>query len=219
MAGSRVLIEPAISRSLRARRRSSRADAASPAPSQAYHPPGSREIDCRKRRRAWPYCPVCRAMVPPMRPGSALSGLRSAAVSRSPEGPGRVRLSADCWPPTPRAPRDTRSRGRSPRRRARARRWCRRRRAWRTDATFAQTPGATPRPGAGGLTGRANAPAIPRNPSAGPLRAGISQNQSIEPWISHTTSGSSAAPATAAVRSPSSSAGGVRGARPRPPRR
>ena len=41
-----------------------------------------------------------------------------------------------------------------------------------------------------------SAPATPRNPSAGPLSAGISQNQSIEPWISQTISGSSAAPAT-----------------------
>ena len=41
---------------------------------------------------------------------------------------------------------------------------------------------------------------MPRKPSAGPLSAGSSQNQSIEPCIKQTTSGNSAAPATAASR-------------------
>src|SRR5436305_15288437 len=42
-----------------------------------------------------------------------------------------------------------------------------------------------------------SAPPTLRNPRAGPVSAGISQNQSTEPWTSQTTSAMSAAPTTA----------------------
>ena len=51
-------------------------------------------------------------------------------------------------------------------------------------------------------TWRIDAPASARNASAGPLSAGISQNQSTEPCTSQTTSGSSAIAATRARRRP-----------------
>ena len=151
--------------------------------------------------------PVWSAIVPARRPGSALSGFRSAAVLRS-SAPGRVVLASGRWR-RPRAPTGRGIRARtaaaSSASDARAARPSRRGSAGR--ATVARRPARSRQ-----RCSRRRAPsaaAMPRKPSAGPVRAGISQNQSTEPWISHTTSGSSAAPATAA-----SSAG----AAPRPGR-
>ena len=152
-------------------------------PGRAYQPPGSRAMACRNRCSASPNSPLRRAIVPPRRPGSALSGLGSAALARSRRALAGLRCATPLAVETSRTERYGKPSATA---------------AARTPATPRTAPAVTQRrrwgvaPGssAGRVTVvRASAIATPRNPSAGPLRAGISQNQSTDPWISPPVTG------------------------------
>jgi hypothetical protein len=165
-----------VAKSRWARAGSPRADAASPAPSQENQPPGSADRDCLKRCAATRFSPAVSAIVPAIRPGSALSGFRLAARERS----ANAAVGFVAWmleaSETSRTDRYGKPSTTTPVTiaTAPAPRLTRRRRRWVVRGVDAATDSARGRI-------EANEPAIPRKPSAGALSAGISQNQSTDP--------------------------------------
>ena len=151
------------------------------------------------------------AIAPASRPGSELSGLRSAAFASDRRAPPRVRWSgmsgALDTSRTDRYGKTNDCHRRREGRRRRGRRSGRGRAAARGVRPGRRTPAVAPgRPRRSAGRGkpwtfsRTQEPATAGTPARARVSAGISQNQSTEPWISQTIEGNSAAAPTARRR-------------------